>query len=159
MNERVNSAVTALLSDGSLLSSFRRDPAGATRQFRLSECELDALKSGDEQSLMAHGMAHELITGKLQTPHWFGGLVGTVARRMAAPALVAILLALAVQGGGTSEVNAATGKGRAGARLRRATGRSSARSNVRMARAGVQNRRSYSVGIRMATSHVICSKC
>jgi hypothetical protein len=121
MNERLNSAVTALITDSSMLSRFRRNPTVAMRQFKLSDCELDALKSGDERSLIAHGLAPELVTARPHSPHWFSGLEGTVARRMAAAALMALLLALAIQNAGspTASANSARAKSRVGARLSR----------------------------------------
>ncbi|MCH8115797.1 MAG: hypothetical protein IIB25_09985 [Chloroflexi bacterium] len=170
MNKRITSAVTALITDNSLLSRFRRNPAAAMRRFRLSECELDALKSGDEQALLAHGLASELITGRPQAPHWFGGLVATVARRMAAPALIAVMLALAVQSGGIPTASA----GRADARfrmrsmrdsgplgLRRATGRARVRTHVEAIRARVRGRSSstYRAGIRTARAQLGDCKC
>ncbi|NQW18357.1 MAG: hypothetical protein HQ478_12815 [Chloroflexi bacterium] len=169
MNEPLNSAVKALISDGSLLSKFRRDPAAAMRRFKLSECELDAVKSGDEQQLLAHGMTPELITGQPQAPHWFGGLLGTVARRMAAPAVLAVLLAIAVQGAAAPDANAARANKRATRRvnnirtfgpsgLRRASVRARTRSNVRYTRAGIRKRASYRVGLQTASAQ-LCVKC
>ena len=100
MTERINKAVLALATDDSLLAKFREDPAATLQEFELLECELDAVKSGDERLLLIHGLDPEIIFRQPPSPHWFGGLVGTVARRLAAPALIALLLALAVQGSG-----------------------------------------------------------
>lgn len=168
MNKRITSAVTALITDNSLLSRFRRNPAAAMRRFRLSECELDALKSGDEQALLAHGLASELITGRPQAPHWFGGLVATVARRMAAPALIAVILALAVQSGGIPTASA----GRADVRvrmssmrksgplgLRRASGRARVRTRIKSVRARVSGRAGYRAGIRTARAQLGNCEC
>ena len=140
------------------------------RRFRLSECELDALKSGDEQALLAHGLASELITGRPQAPHWFGGLVATVARRMAAPALIAVMLALAVQSGGIPTASAGRAEARFRMRsmrdsgplgLRRAKGRARVRTHVEAIRARVRGRSSstYRAGIRTARAQLGDCKC
>ena len=170
MNKRITSAVTALITDNSLLSRFRRNPAAAMRRFRLSECELDALKSGDEQALLAHGLASELITGQPQAPHWFGGLVATVARRMAAPALIAVMLALAVQSGGIPTASAGRANGRAVLRvrstrlsgpagLRRVSMRARAFPRVRAVRARVRESHRYVTGLRTASTRFVDCKC
>ena len=77
MTERINTAVTALFSDSSLLAKFKNNPEKALRSFDLLECELDAVKSGDEQALLAHGLDPQLVIGHTVTPHWFRGLLGT----------------------------------------------------------------------------------
>jgi hypothetical protein len=170
LNERVNRAVQALLSDKSLLFEFQENPADAMRQFGLTECELDAVRLGDEQSLLDHGMDPALIGGQAVAPHWFGGLIGTVARRMAAPAVLAILLALGVHAADSQTASAARANIRAGRRisgirihgpsgLRRASIRARARSNVRAARAGIRARASARAGLGRALAQVGCQKC
>jgi len=170
MTERLNSAITALMTDNSLLSRFRGDPSGALERFGLSECELDAVKSGDEQALMAHGLAPEVVVGRPHAPHWFGGLVATVARRMAAPAVLAVLLALAVQGGGIPTASAGRANVRAVRRvgsmrtdgplgMRRASVRARARADVPAIRAGIRARASHRFGVRTASSVLGVCKC
>ena len=138
------------------------------RRFRLSECELDVLKSGDEQALLAHGLASELITGRPQAPHWFGGLVATVARRVAAPALIAVMLALAVQSGGIPTASAGRAEARFRMRsmrvsgplgLRRAKGRARVRTHVEAVRAKVSGREGYRVGLGTARARLVGCKC
>lgn len=170
MTERLNSAVTALMTDNSLLSRFRRDPAAAMRRFELTDCELDAVKSGDEQALLSHGLAPEMVAGQTRAPHWFSGLVGTVARRMAAPAVIAVLFALAVQGGGIQTASAGRANIRARIRvgsmradgplgMRRASIRARARADVSGIRAGIRARASHRYGVRTAGSRMSVCKC
>ncbi len=169
MTERLNSAITALMTDDSLLSRFQRSPEAAMRRFGLSECELDAVKSGDEQQLLAHGLKPELINRRPEAPHWFGGLLGTVARRVAAPVVIAVLVAFAVQGGGISTASAARANRNAArhvSRMRtggpvglRTLSRTRARRQTRWVRASVRDGARYSVGLDTALAQIRCDKC
>jgi len=166
MTERLNSAVTALMTDHSLLSRFRRRPVAAMRRFRLSECELDAVKSGDERRLLAHGLAPELISGRPRAPHWFGGLVGTVARRLAAPVVIAVMLALAVQAGGAPVARAGRVEARVRMRAMRRSGPKGGPVGLRRASSGragkrvqtiqrrVTRRASYGTGLSRALTRL-----
>ena len=175
MNERLNSAFKAVTSDGAVLSMFRRDPAAAMRQFNLSACELDSLKSGDERLLLAHGLSPELVVDERRAPHWFGGLFATISKRVAVPAVVAVLLVLAIQNAGPAPARASRGvPDRVGVRLsrmslegpsglRRASGRVGERANVRAARAMVRDRgarfRGLSSAIAQVGGQVGCEEC
>jgi hypothetical protein len=171
MANRVNAAFKALMSDDSLLAKFRTDPGEALRSFELLECELDAIKSGDQQALLTHGLDPQLITGPEVAPHWFSGLLGTVARRMAAPAVIAILLALGIHAADTQPASAARASLRARTRirqvrtfgpsgLRRASLRANVRSSARRARVriSVRAKARYLRGIDTAFGNV-CEKC
>ncbi|MBN4064448.1 hypothetical protein JYU04_01780 [Dehalococcoides mccartyi] len=170
MNERVNSAVKALISDESLLAKFQDSPSDAMRKFELLECELEAVKLGDEQSLLAHGMDPALMGGKVVAPHWFNGLFGTVARRMAAPAVLAILLALGVHAADTQTASAARANFRAGSRVRNVrtfgpsglhniSARARTRTQVRTVRARIRTRASARAGLSQAASQLGVCKC
>ena len=169
MNERVNNAVRALIADKSLLATFKKDPAAALKRFSLLECELDAIKQGDDDALLSHGLDPMLIDGNVSAPHWFSGLFATVSRRMAAPAVIAILLALGVHAVDTQSASAARANLRARTQirsarmhkplgLRRSSVRANARarrvSNVRVAQASAR------AGLDNALNQVAgCDKC
>jgi hypothetical protein len=173
MTQRINSAVKALATDDSLLAKFRQDPAAVLLDFELLECELEAVKSGDEGMLLAHGLDPELIFGRPSPPHWIAGLVGTVSRRLAVPALIAVLLALAVQGSGIQTASAARASFRArrqihGVRtlgpagLRREGSRvgARARARVRSVQKRISTRARYKNGLIKAQGNVgKCVKC
>jgi hypothetical protein len=170
MTDRVNAAFKALLSDDLLLKSFKKNPRKALRSFELLDCELDAIKLGDERALVAHGLDAELVVERVSSPHWFAGLFGTVARRMAAPAVLAVLLALSVQAFDAPTASAARANVRAGRRvgkirahgplgLRRISLRTRARLNVRAVRARVREQGSYKRGLTNAIGQVGCLKC
>jgi hypothetical protein len=130
------------------------------------------VKSGDEQALLAHGLDPQLVIGHTVTPHWFRGLLGTVARRMATPAVIAIMLAIAVQGSNVQTASADETPNRARARIRsmrsggpsglgRASARASKRSGVRAIRKriGARALRTYRVGLNRAVAQAGCGRC
>jgi len=174
MNERVNNAVQALIADKSLLTAFKKQPAVALKRFNLLECELDAVKRGDDEALLNHGLDPMLIDGNVSAPHWFSGLFANVSRRMAAPAVIAILLAIGIHAADTQSASAARANLRAKSHVRSArehqpTGlkrsfkRASARarkvSNVRTAQARVRTRASARAGLSNALSQIGCERC
>jgi len=171
MAKRVNAAFKALMTDDSLLARFRTDPEEAMHSFELLECELDAIKNGDQEALLTHGLDPQLINGQEVAPHWFSGLLGTVARRMAAPAVIAILLAVGIHAADTQSASAARANFRAGNRigrvrksgpsgLRQARSRANKRSSARRARVGkrIVTDARYRSGIDTAYGN-ICSEC
>ncbi|NQW19912.1 MAG: hypothetical protein HQ477_04180 [Chloroflexi bacterium] len=169
MTQRINSAVKALFADDSLLAMFRKNPDKAMRRFELLDCELDAIKLGDQEALLAHGLDENLITAPVMAPHWFTGLLGTVARRMAAPAVIAVLLALSIHAADISTASAARANVRARQRigriraqgplgLRRISLRARKRTNIRAVRARVLTRHSYRVGLDTAYAQT-CPRC
>ena len=174
MNDRVNKAVRDLTTDESLLAAFKDQPTLALKSYDLLECELEAIKQGDQQALLNHGLDPMIMEGRVSAAHWFTGLFATVSRRLAAPTVIAILLALGIHAADTQSASAARTNIRARRRVRsarahnplgirtfsvRANARARTRSNVRAAQTDVRKRASARAGLNNALSQVGCIKC
>jgi hypothetical protein len=68
MNDRLNRAVERLLLDKRFLRRFRRSPEAALRPFGLTGEEIEAVKDGDAERLIALGLDPSYVWPKARPP-------------------------------------------------------------------------------------------
>ena len=136
-NERLTNAVAALIVDREAKDEFRRSPETIGAEFELNAEELDALKSGDETRLVRLGMDHEILSPSIRPSNWWSSVVMQATRKMAAPAVVALIAMASIAGGAArADDKIPASSGRADVRAR-------ARTSIRALRAdGVLGRAS-----------------
>jgi hypothetical protein len=132
-NEGLNEVVERLLADRRFQRRFRKDPERAVRGYGLTSVELDAVKRGDERTLIGLGVSPDLVWPELAARNgvvW--GWLLHPGRKLAPAAFVAALLV-------AFPAQAATGRRASGGRYvrrraaRRAAGRHLRRASARRA--------------------------
>lgn len=102
MNDRLNRAVEALLSDGRLLRRFRRKPDRALRAYGLTAAEIEAVKRGDAAELLALGLDPALVWPKAPTDSVFRRWLLAHPQRLAPVAFAVAVIASAPAAAGAA---------------------------------------------------------
>ena len=93
-NKRITRAVEKLLTDDRLLQRFRRKPAKAMVQYRLSAEEVELVRSGDLRALLANGLDRAVVYRKPVSRPLFASMLSRFGWRLAPAALLTLMLAL-----------------------------------------------------------------
>jgi hypothetical protein len=135
MNESLNKAVGALLSDRRLVRRFRRNPERALRRFGLAPAQVDALKRGDAAELLALGVDPAYVWPKTEADAVFRRWLLLNPRRLA-PVAFAVAAIAAFPAAATAAYSAR----RSGPRARIAARRLARRALRPAARYGLRRR-------------------
>jgi|GEM_PF-2255642 hypothetical protein len=168
-NVRVTEIISRLLSEPKFMERFRKDADLALSEYDLTDAETDAIKQGDQATLLHLGMDQAIVEPKAPSRPWFASMMASHAGRLGMSAAFVLMLTTASAGvAAAAPKRAAPGRRTAGARhvrmlvggpsgLRRASLRAES-ARVSRVRARVGKRASFSDGVANALSHVCDAK-
>lgn len=120
-NASLDRAVERLLDDARFLRRFRKDPDAALRPFQLSEREVEAVKRGDAEELVALGLDPRFVWPSLKATSGGRRWLARSGRKLAPLAFA--VAAAALWPGSAQAVRTAPGQRRAARRIARAASR------------------------------------
>lgn len=152
MNRHLTQVLERLNNDREYRQAFRRDPESATRDFRLTAEEIDALRSGDETRLAALGADVASVRKQPTQPRRLAAFAFAFA-----PAAAALLLTLGVSAYGLARAHRSVAQRRMGVRAMRTTGLRRTTSNGTRAMRMINRARVARRSVETSTSSELAS--